>query len=98
MTRNLRESSVGNYSGFLSEARFQQAFPGVYSKLQVSRLMRFRRAATSSSITYKAQNRPKASSSMVPEPPRYLLYRVLEPSGPYIVGTWEVRGRWAQRP
>ena len=26
-----------------------------------------------------------------PNPPRYLLYRVLEPPGPYIVGTWEVR-------
>ena len=25
-----------------------------------------------------------------PPPPRYLLYRVLEPLGPYIVGTWEV--------
>ena len=23
--------------------------------------------------------------------PRYLLYRVLEPLGPYIAGTWEVR-------
>ena len=27
----------------------------------------------------------------IPSPPRYLLYRVLEPLGPYIVGTWEVR-------
>ena len=26
-----------------------------------------------------------------PQPPRYLLYRVLGPLGPYIVGTWEVR-------
>ena len=26
-----------------------------------------------------------------PELPRYLLYRVLEPLGPYIVGTWGVR-------
>ena len=25
--------------------------------------------------------------------PRYLLYRVLEPLGPYIVGTWEVIGQ-----
>ena len=26
-----------------------------------------------------------------PQPPRYLLYRVLEPLGSYIVGTWGVR-------
>ena len=25
-----------------------------------------------------------------PNPPRYLLYRVLEPPGPYIVGIWGV--------
>ena len=33
---------------------------------------------------------------MEPQPPRYLLYRVLEPLGPYIVGTWAVRGRSGQ--
>ena len=27
-----------------------------------------------------------------PNPPRCLLYRVLEPLGPFIVGTWGVRG------
>ena len=34
---------------------------------------------------------------LVPLPPRYLLYRVLEPLGPYIVGTWRVRGRLCYR-
>ena len=29
---------------------------------------------------------------MFPKPPRYLLYTVLEPLGPYIVGTRRVRG------
>ena len=29
----------------------------------------------------------------LPKPPRYLLYRVLEALGPYIVGTWGVRVR-----
>ena len=31
------------------------------------------------------------SAADIPQPPRYLLYRVLEPLGPYIVGTWAVR-------
>ena len=29
-----------------------------------------------------------------PKLPRHLLYRVLEPLGPHIAGTWEIRVRW----
>ena len=28
----------------------------------------------------------------IPNPPRYPLYGVLEPLGPFIVGTWGVKG------
>ena len=34
---------------------------------------------------------PAAGLKINPNPPRYLLYRVLEPLGPFLVGTWEVR-------
>ena len=33
-------------------------------------------------------------SRSFPSPPKYLLYRALEPPGPYIVGTWRVRVSW----